>query len=299
MRKIKILVDSCSDLNKDLLDRYDLDYCKMNTVYHDEETPASLNWEYYSPKELYGIMRKGERLTTTQVPICEFETVFKKYLDEEYDIIYIGCSSKQSGSVNTATLVANNLLEEYPDAKIACIDSLNASAGEGLVAIYAADCLKNGDDFDTIVSKANGIRNHVRQYVTVNTLEWLRKAGRVKATSAFFGDIINVKPILISDYEGYQVPIKKVRGRKNSLHELVELMASVIDNPADQTIYIAHADAEKEELDLLKDTLQTRLNPKSIEVVYIGPIIGASIGPDAIGIWALGKEITADTNSEA
>ena len=122
MRPVKIITDSCSDLPRELREQYDIDYVRMKTVYEGKEQWASLDFEYYTPKELYDIMRAGNRILTTQVPTDEFERVFGKYLEEGFDLVYIGCSLKQSSSVNTGTVVAKKLLESYPDAKIFCID---------------------------------------------------------------------------------------------------------------------------------------------------------------------------------
>ena len=292
MRNIKILTDSCSDLNGELLEKYNIDYARMNTVRDGVETEASLTWEHYSPKELYDIMRGGNRITTTQVPAPEFMRIFTKYLEEGFDIIYIGCSLKQSGSVNTGRIVANGLLKNFPGARIECIDAKRASLGEGILAIYAAECLQAGDDYDTIVSKVLGKRNNVNQFVTVNTLEWLRKAGRVKGSAAFFGNLMGVKPILIADADGEQTPIKKVKGRTVSFTTLADSLNEVIDNPSEATVYVAHADITDAELEVLKKLIKEKINPKEIVISYIGPIIGASIGPDAVGIWGFGKGVT-------
>ncbi len=118
MRKIKIVTDSCSDLKKSIREKYDIDYLQMFTVRDAKETPASLDWEYYSPKDLYDTIRDGNRVTTTQVPAVNFENGFKKFLDEGFDIVYIACSSKLSGSVNTGRKVAEEMLKDYPDATI-------------------------------------------------------------------------------------------------------------------------------------------------------------------------------------
>ena len=188
MNNIKIITDSCSDLDANLLEKYDLDYAKMNTVCDEKETPASLLWEYYSASEFYSQMRKGKRITTTQVPVEEFQRIFSEYIEKGSDIIYIGCSTKLSGSVNTASVVAKKMQEKYPDAKIACIDSLNTSAGIGLLAIKASELVKEGLDFASIVEKITAMRNNVRQYVTVHSLDYLKRAGRVTASTAFFGN---------------------------------------------------------------------------------------------------------------
>ncbi|MBQ8310537.1 MAG: DegV family protein [Clostridia bacterium] len=292
MRNIQVLTDSCSDLSEELLNRYGIDYCRMNTVYEEKETPASLLWEYYTPSELYAIMRGGERVKTTQVPPEEFNRVFTKYLDAGCDIIYIGCSTKQSGSVNTAQVVSKKLLESHPDACIYCIDSLNASIGEGMLAIRAAELVKEGKGAEEIYNTVMALRNRVNQYVTVHSLDALKRAGRVKASAAFFGNLMGVKPILISDADGVQTPIKKVKGRANSFAELVAQLKASIVAPEQQSIYLAHADCSAEEVELLVRMIREQIPCREIVSVYIGPIIGASIGPDAIGVWGYGNEVT-------
>lgn len=292
MRKIQIITDSCSDLTGELLEKYGIDYAHMYTVYEGKESPALLTWDNMSPQELYGIMRAGNRITTTQVPVEEFNRVFRKYLDMGCDIIYIACSSKQSGSVNTGALVAQKLCEEYEGAKIASIDSLNASLGEGMLAIEAAKMAAAGESFEEIVDKVKAMRNNVLEFATVHSLDALKKAGRVKASAAFFGNLMGVKPILISDADGVQTPIKKVKGRANSMREIVKLLSESIENPASQTVYLIHADCQEAEIEQLKAMLREQIADCDIYVCYIGPIIGASIGPDAIGVLAFGKEVT-------
>lgn len=291
MNKVKILTDSCSDLTGELLEKYDIDYGRMNTVRDGVTTKASLSWEYYSPHELYEIMRGGERVTTTQVPVDEFQRIFKLYLDKGQDIVYIGCSLKQSGSVNTAKVVADKMLKDYPNQNIYCIDSLIASVGEGMLAIEAAKMAKEGLSASDIAEKIIAKRNFVNEFCTVQSLDSLRKAGRVKASAAFFGNLMGVKPILIADADGYQTPIKKVKGRRNSLLECVNLMKEAID-PKAQTIYFAHADCEEEEVEEIRSMIKEAMPECDIYTCYIGPIIGASVGPDTIVMYAFGKEVT-------
>ncbi len=293
MRPVKIITDSCSDMSLDLREKYDIDYAKMFTEYEGKETPASLDWEYYSPKELYKIMRDGNRVLTTQVPVQEFQRIFTKYVEEGYDIVYVGCSSKQSGSVNTGHVVARELMEKYKaeNVSIYSVDSLNACLGEGLVAIRAAQYRDMGYDAKQIYEKTIADLKKVNEYITVHSLDALKRAGRVKASAAFFGNLLGVKPILIADKTGYQVPIKKVKGRVASFNEIVNLMKESIINPEEQTIYIVHADCEDEAKELEK-LVKENIPCKDTHISYIGPIIGASIGPDAIGLFAYGKEVT-------
>lgn len=292
MRNVKIITDSCADLSAQQLAAYDIDYAKMTTVEDGKEAPALLTWTPDEVHRFYDTIRGGKRITTAQVSVEEFNRVFGQYLDAGCDIVYIACSSKQSGSVNTGFVTAKKLLEAYPGAEIYCIDSLNASIGEGMLAIEAAELAKQGKSAKEIYDQIMAMRKNVQQYVTVHTLEHLKKAGRVTASSAFFGNLIGVKPILISDVNGTQTPIKKVKGRKNSLQELVNQLRDNIIAPETQTVYLAHADCQPEEVEALKEMIRAAIPCKDISVGYIGPIIGASIGPDAFGIWAFGKAVT-------
>jgi len=291
MRKVKIITDSCSDLTAELLTKYNIDYCRMSTVEDGKESPALLTWSREDAHRLYDTIRGGKRITTTQVSVEEFTSVFTKYLEEGFDIVYIGCSSKQSGSVNTGTVVAKKLAPSYPDASIYCIDSLNASMGEGMLAIEASILAAEGKSAEEINTHILAIRKNVNQFVTVHTLDHLKKAGRVSATSAFFGNLIGVKPIITSDKNGVQTPVKKVKGRQTSFRELVSLLKDAATDTENQTIYIAHADCSDEEVQLLIDLIKAEIPARDICTCIIGPIIGASIGPDAVGVWAFGKPV--------
>lgn len=291
MNKVKIITDSCSDLSGELLTKYDIDYAKMTTVCEGVQQEASLLWEYYSPKELYDKIRNGIKVTTTQVPSEEFTRIFDLYIND-YDIVYIGCSTKQSGSVNTAAVIAKQYKEKYPDSSIYCIDSLNASIGEGMLAIKASEMRDEGKSAKEIFDSVSAMRNNVREFITVHTLEYLRRCGRVKATAAFFGNLMGVKPILISDANGVQTPLKKVKGRKNSFAEIVNLMKENITDSENQTIYLVHADCDPAEIEALKNETLSKIKCKDVLPLYIGPIIGASVGPDAIGLFAFGTEVT-------
>lgn len=292
MRKVKILTDSCSDLSTKLLEKYDIDYAKMSVLENGVSTPALLSWTEQDAHELYEKIRAGKRISTSQVSADEFRAIFTKYLNEGCDIVYIGCSTKQSSSVNSSMVVANELSASYPDASIYCIDSLNASIGEGILAIEASKMATNGADAKEIFEHISSIRNNVLQFITVHSLDTLKRAGRVSASSAFFGNLLGIKPILISDAQGTQVAYKKVKGRLSAIKECISLLKEGIERPEEQTIYLWHSDCDKQELANVESMLKEEINCKEVEIGNIGPIIGASIGPSVIGLWAFGKEVT-------
>lgn len=292
MKNVKIITDSCSDLTPELLKEYDLDYAKMSTVLDDKITPACLDWSAEEVHSFYNSIRDGKRITTSQVAPQEFERIFTEYLEKGFDIVYIGCSLKQSNSVNTGATVAEELLKKYPDAQIFCIDSQNASYGVGMLAIEASKLASAGKTAQEINDHIIKIRKTINQFVTVHTLEYLRRAGRVTGSSAFFGNLMGVKPIIIADAVGAQSAFKKVRGRVNSMLEIVKLLKDGILDSEAQTIYLAHADCDEKEISLMKEMIEKEIPCKNIYVGPIGPIIGASIGPDAFAIFGFGKEIT-------
>ena len=290
MRPVKIVTDSCSDLPKELREKYDIDYMMMNTVKDGKETPASLDWEFYSPQDLYDTLRDGNRVTTTQVPAQTFDKKFREYLEEGWDVVYVGCSSKLSGSVNTASVIAKELLNDYPDGKIVVVDAINACMGEAQVAIKAAKLRDQGLSAEEIADQVNAVRNNVNQFVAVDSLNMLKAAGRVQGDDSYFGNLLGVKPIIISNTVGDNVPIKKVKGRVKMLEELAQLTVDAILDPEDQEILIAHADCEEDALEL-KELVEEKIPGANIYIGYIGPIIGASIGADAIGIFCWGKNV--------
>ncbi|MCQ2536965.1 MAG: DegV family protein [Lachnospiraceae bacterium] len=291
MRPVKILTDSCSDLNKELRDKYDIDYVFMNTEFEGKETPASLDWAYISAHDFYETMRNGGRFLTTQVPISEFKRAYSEYLEKGFDVVYIGCSSKQSGSVNTGFVVAREFMNEHPEMQIFVIDSLNACMGEGLLAMKAAEYRNQGLDAKTINEKITAELKTVNEFCTIHTLEYMKRAGRIKASKAFFGNLLGVKPIIVADAEGNQTALKKAKGRQNSMQEIVNLMKEAVGEDKDQTIYVLHADCLEEAKELEK-MVQEEIGPRDTYVTHIGPIIGASIGPDALALFAFGKTVT-------
>lgn len=291
MRKVKIITDSCADLNGEQLKRYDIDYVRMSTVQEGKEAPALLTWSAEEAHELYEAIRKGRRITTAQVAMEEFFSVFERYLKEGFDIVYIACSSRQPGSVSTGHVAAQRLLRKYPEAMIYCIDSLNASIGEGMLAMDAAKLAAEGTDADSINSHITGIRNNVREFATAHTLEYLKRAGRVSASSAFMGNLMGVKPIITVDAGGAQVACGKVKGRRNALREIVLRLRESMTDTKNQTVYVAHADCRKEEVDEVVRLVEEEIDCGDVSVGYIGPIVGASTGPDTIGVWAYGRTV--------
>lgn len=293
MRKFAVVADSTCDLGKELREKFNIDYVKMNYVIDGKEYPASLDWESHSAKEFYDIMRGGKRIFTTQVPREEFVTKFTEYIEKDMDVLYISCSSALSASINLGRIVAKELSEEYPQAKILCVDSLISSLGQGHLAIEAAKMRDAGASLDDVAQHIENIRLNMNQCGTPESLEYLKRAGRVTASSAFFGNLFGIKPILISDIKGKNYACKKVKGALNAKREIAKMVNEYATEDSYDCLYISHSDSQ-EEAEKLRDEILKTTPFRECYLSYIGPIVGASVGPGTICAYCYGKEVTIE-----
>lgn len=291
MSEFVILADSTSDLTKDVREKYDIDYVAMNYVIDGTEYVASLDWETHSAKEFYDFMRNGKRATTTQVPREAFISKFTHYLKEGKDVLYISCSSALSGSVNLAKVIAAELAEEYKDNKVVCVDSLCSSLGQGFMVIRASELRKEGKSIDETAQYIEDNKLKVNQFGTVDNLDYLRRAGRVKASSAFFGNMFGIKPIIISDIIGQNYAVEKVKGAGNAKAKIAQRVAEVVEEDGMDCLYITHADCV-EDAEVLRDKILELVPFKNVMMNNIGPIVGSCVGPGTIIAYCYGKEVT-------
>ncbi|MBR6564552.1 MAG: DegV family protein [Clostridia bacterium] len=294
MKDFVIYGDSTCDLNKDIREKYSIEYLPMNFTIDDKEYIATLDWEFHTAKEHYDLMRRGKRVFTAQVPKNVYYESFKTALEKGKDILYISCSSALSASVNTALLVAKELSNEFPEAKICCVDSLISSLGQGYLLIEASKQRANGLTCEETARYIESIRLKVNQCGTVESMEYLRRAGRVKASKAFFGNLFGVKPIIISDIKGQNYAYKKVKGTANARVAIAEHIVNSAAGVYD-TLLISHADCEEDAL-LLRDEILKRAEFKEVILGYIGPIVGASVGPGTVISFTFGEEVTIEGN---
>lgn len=286
-----VLADSTCDMSNGLRARYNIDYVPMNYVVDGKEYPALLDWQAHSPKEFYDMMRQGKRITTTQVPRNVYVEKFTEYLKQGMDIVYVSCSSALSGSVNLAKVISEELAAEYPDNKVYCVDSLISSLGQARLAIMADEQRKLGKTAAETAEYLINNRLKINQFGTVESLEYLRRAGRVKASKAFFGNLFGVKPIILSDVIGQNYAFKKAKGILNSRVMIADCIVEAAENPEEQTLYISHADNEEAAL-ALKDIIMEKAPFANFEMGYIAPIVGSCVGPGTIIAFCYGKEVT-------
>ncbi len=287
MRKYCITTDSNSDLPQEYIDKLNTTiipqyYSFGDTVYGDE-----LNMP---PAEFYERMKKGELPGSQANNPAVIEEKFRALLDKDLDIIHIGFSSALSGSYNNVCMVAKELLEEYTDAKITVIDSLNVSLGESIMVLHANALKDKGASYEEVVSAIEEFKHHINVQFTVDDLFHLQRGGRVSKTTAVVGSALNLKPFLYVSDAGTLVSAGTVRGRKKSLHTLVDRMKATLEENTDYSlpVGIVHGNC-LEDAQAVAELVKEQTGFTNIIINDISPSIGTHAGPGALGILYYGQ----------
>ncbi len=280
-----IFTDSACDMGLETLEQWNVKCCSLNLLF-DGETESILDVEL-DPMELYNRMREGAVARTSAVNTGTFKEAFEEELKKGNDILYIGFSSGLSTTYNSGRLAADELKEEYPDRTIIAIDTLAASAGQGMLVYLAAQKRDAGISLKDVAEYIENIKLNIAHWVAVDELVYLKRGGRISAASAIVGGILDIKPIIHVDNDGKLINVGKVRGRKASLKTLVDKYASdVLDKNG--PIFICNSDC-MEDVETIKTMLKQQHGVNVDKVVSIGSVIGSHTGPGTIAIFFIGK----------
>ncbi len=290
----QVFVDSAANIPAEIVKKYGIHVISfVNHINGEDIVNFDINLnqeeEREKGKQYYEAVRSGARVKTSLINTADFIAHFTPVLEAGEDIMYFSLSKNISGTYNAACLAAEELKEQFPERKLRLIDSLNASLAQGILAIYATEMRNSGMEFEMIgdildrqVPRMNGI-------FTVGDLKYLSNTGRISKTTASVGNILNIKPILRGNRDGYIVEFKKCRGRKKSLDTLVELVCDNIENPEDQIIGIAHADAYEESLYVMEE-IQKRIKVREFINTSYDYCTGSHVGPDTIALFFMAAD---------
>ncbi len=281
-----ILTDSSANLPAALVWQHGLSIVPFS-YYREGKEYTCTNADVFDADEYYGAMRRGARFTTSQITPQRYVDTFRPFLAAGKELLFIGMSSGISGSFHSAELAAAELREEYPSAKIRLVDSLAASLGEGLQVLRAVKARAQGLDLDATADLLLELRSHVCQVFTVDDLMYLRKGGRLSGAVAVVGTVLNIKPILKGNENGQIVSCGRVRGRRRSIEALAAKYEALVENAAEQTVGIAHADCA-EDAEYLKTLLNQVNPPREILTVGYEPVTGSHVGPGTLALFFLG-----------
>ena len=282
-----IFTDSTGDLTPALIEAADLRVLPMAFTLDGKEYRNYPDGREMSAHDYYEKLRTGSLCTTSQVTMLEFQQAFTPVLEAGQDILYLAFSSGLSGTYQSGCVAAEELKEKFPGRRIVCVDSLQASMGEGLFCYLVGKKRCQGADLDTAADYARQIAPQVCAWFTVDDLMFLKRGGRVSGAAAVAGTLLGIKPVLHVDDEGHLIPKEKVRGRRASLDALVRHFEATALDKTGGTVFISHGDCADDARYVI-DKLRA-LGVREIEMGDIGPVIGAHSGPGTVALFWLGS----------
>lgn len=283
MRDYVIFTDSACDIKPELLSEWGVPYRSLTFRFDGEDKEYSN--DDMSVTQFYDKMRAGGVAKTAAVNAETFAQMFEEEaLKQGKDVLYLGFSSGLSTTYNSGRLAALELKEKYPEAKIIVVDTLAASAGEGLMVYLTVEQKKNGATIEEAEAFARDLIGRMGIWFTVDDLVYLKRGGRVSPTAAFVGNLLGIKPVLYMDNEGHLIPVAKVRGRRTSIVAMADKYTEKAVNKANGTVFISHGDCLTD-AQLLADMLKERHGVEVKIITDVGPVIGAHSGPGTIALF--------------
>ncbi len=277
MNNIQIIIDSMIDMPEDILDKYNIIVMPLTIIFGDEEYKDGVD---LTDTQFYEKLSKSKDLPkTSQISPSTFIEVFREVLDKRKKILCINGSSRASGTFQSAVVAKKSLESD----EIEVFDTMALSLGAGIFVYEAAKMVSEGKGLKEIIERLNAIKMRVDHIFTVDTLEYLKKGGRLNPMKATIATMLNIKPIL-TVVDGLVEPLDRVRGRKKVIGKMIELAKERGKTFEDKVVGISHVDC-KDMLDLLKEQVTRDLKPKEIIIAGIGCTIGTHAGPGTLAIF--------------
>lgn len=231
--------------------------------------------------EFYGQLRSAADLPTTSQPsIGDFLEVFTPLADAGHDIVSVHLAGGISGTVESARQAAQELMSTNPQRRVEVVDSRRACGALGICAVAGVAAARAGGDVDAVAARVQGCADAARLWFAVDTLEFLRRGGRIGAAQAWMGGALKIKPILTVD--GEITPIERVRTAGRAFERMVEFLRSQQADGADAWI-VQHIQAH-EQAERLVEAGREIFGCEPVMVSEIGPVIGAHVGPGLLGV---------------
>lgn len=283
----RIFVDLSADIDYEIAKKYNIGFIPMNYSIGDEEFSVSEAPTKEEFDNFYQEMKSGKITKTSQITPFQYEEFLVNYAKNGENILYFTLSSGLSNTYNSALVAREELLLEYPDFKFEVVDSLAATGGIGLLAELAIENEKNGM---SIEENANIMREYVkkiRHWFYVDDLKYLKRGGRISATSAFLAGALNIKPVLRINEEGKLESISKKHGIKKAQMEIVERFKNEWDGKTN-IVYICHS-ATEDDIKYIVDSIKAINSNIEVRICMLSPIIGCHTGPGIAALCHIGK----------
>lgn len=281
-----LFTDSGCDLSPALLEQWGVGYQPL--TFRFDHIDREFNNDDMASPEFYQLMREGHIAKTSAVASDVFRETFEGILAGGKDILYLAFSSGLSSTCQNGRVAAEDAMARHPERRVIVVDSLSASAGQGLLLYLALKQKEAGVSLDELAQYLEDTKLHLCHWFTVDDLVYLKRGGRVSAATALVGGMLQIKPVMHMDNEGHLIKVSTVRGRKSSVQALADhYSASVIDKTA--PVFICHGDC-RADADRLAELVVAAGGPQPEQIVYTGTVIGSHSGPGTLALFYVGTE---------
>ena len=285
----KIVTDSCANLTDEQIEKYGVEIISLKYRIEDKEYDSYVKGKKTDYAETYRLLREQAMITTSLASREDCDKVIPAILESGEDVLILAFSSGLSGTYQNIVLAAEDYKEMYPDRKIIVVDTLCAALGEGMAVHYAAKLKAEGKSIEEVADWVEQNKLKICHVFTIGDLFFLKRGGRLSGTSAVFGTLLGIKPMLHVANDGKLYVTGKVRGRAAALEALVSSLAERGEDIANQDIFIVHGDCE-DEAQMVGDEIKKRYGVKNIVYNLIDPVIAAHAGPGTLAVFFIGKE---------
>lgn len=287
MRDYIVMTDSCCDLTAAEVDELGITVLPLGYTLDGVTYPNLPDHSELAAETFFEKLRAGKPCTTSGVNVGQFTDAMRAAIEAGKDVLCIAFSSALSTTYQSACIAAEDLIAEYPDAKIIVVDSLCASRGQGMLIWRAVEHRrKTGADIEALAAFVRENRMSQRHWFMVDDLNHLKRGGRISALTALAGTALGIKPVMHMDANGGLAVDSKARGVKGALRALVDKMEKHALGEQ-TTVFICHADCQ-DSVDYISGLLRKRFGVTDIRSEYIGPVIGAHTGCGTLGLFFVG-----------
>jgi len=275
MEKIALIVDSACDLSLETIKEKDIKLLPLRITYSHGEYKDKID---ISADEIYDNLEK--EVPKTSLPSAKDTNDILDNLEAEgyTHVIAITMSSGLSGTFNSIRLA----LDDHPKLTSYVFDTKILAMPEGIVALEVSNLISKGLSFDEIVSSIPNIRKNIKGFFTINTLEYLKRGGRIGRIPGTIGEMLNLKPVVTVDEEGIYYTVCKARGRKQSISKLISILKEELEK-GECNVWVLQGGA-LDEAKALKETIKDLKNVASVDLSQISPALGVHGGPGLLGL---------------
>ncbi len=285
----RIITDSCANLTDEQIKEYGVEIISLKYYIEGREFESYVKGKETNYAETYRLLREKAMITTSLVSREDCDNIIKPILEGGEDVLILAFSSGLSGTYQNIALAVEDYKEQFPGRNIRVVDTLCASLGEGMAVHYAVKLKNEGKDLDEVADWLDKNKLSICHIFTIDDLFFLKRGGRLSGTSAVFGTLMGIKPLLHMADDGKLYVTGKVRGRAATLEHLISSLGEKGTDIENQDIFIVHGDCEKD-AKFIAEEVKKRYNVKNIVYNMIDPVIAAHAGPGTLAIFFLGKE---------